>query len=863
MPTYTIELPDGRRMTVESSSPENAQKGAQEWFKANPKPAGKPEQKRLDNAPRVPFYIDDQAGNEVNLNAPEYEDAKAALRQENYSREEGEKARLADRGIGQRIADTATFGLSMIPRTVTGGQYGLGDIFGLANERAGINTKLSEQDFAKANPGFMNAMQWLGEMSMAVPGGSALGNVPKGMQTAARFANASPRGTLASAIRGTGETMAKYSGTPGAVAGSESAFRLPTAVGRAGRGLQSYADSIQPYTPKPPKTKQSTPATAGLPENIQTLPERLRDIQAFREEEVPQFPPSTGSKGTAMAAKTLENMPLIGGTVKSPKTNTELTFKQRQAGLASQLGDLGDQEATGAMVQSALERYRTKGLTELDPSAVKAQGITPYQPQKAAQVLTEGAAKSMKEAAPIRAAEGGGTATTNRGVEVPTAKPLNQIGLRRTNVEDLSDAQVAALVKKPSADTSFAARTEALYESAWRKIPGLMRKDKSANANRVGWLNLQNALKQTQGEIGSQISGQNTLTGQLAQRILTAKSHTSIGELRAIRTELGRALSNFGTFETSLDRSQINRLYGAASRDMEAGLQSIANRAWERTKITGPNKTTVEQAKAADGALYEFRRADRYFRQGMERMGKFMDVLQAKTPNEAAKKVTRALAENTANPGMLRSIMTTLRPEELNSLRGHIIASLGEGRPGGKAAETIMSWHNWGTDMNKIMSTKVGREFMTKGLPEGAARRLENLARMANRMKYYEQTTNFSASGYTTLIGLGAYSMFNPIGAAKLIAVGSLAGLGGKLLTSPAYLAFSENLMKAQLKAGNTAASNARILAAYAKRLPAMANAQKARDPELGQAFKGLAIAIDEQLKRDEQKARALPAPKP
>lgn len=855
MPKYTLGLPDGRQIQLEADAPEMAQKRAFEWAKANPKP-----QASLDTKPKVPQYVEDNGGNEVNYNAPEYADARSQNEAAQRAQQAASAKALDNRGILERALDTAVFAVSTIPRTITKGEYGLGDAIGTVAPSIGKSIAKSEGDFARANEGFLQGAADLGEASLGIPALGQLGAPMRGMGAALSAARMSPRGTIAGAIRGAGETLAKYARSPSQIAGEGRAVELPGAVGRIGRGMQNYADNMQP-----PQPKALPPKPAGVPENIQTIPERLADIQAFKDEELRPFGPATGSAGVARGARTIEELPIIGGTVKSPKTDVELGFKERQAQLATQLGDRGTEEATGNLVQGALDRYRTKGISEIEPGVLRQQGIEPYQPLSRASTMTGGQRERAANAdiAAAKAANGGGTVENARGQTVPASRPLNQIGLRRTEAADLSDSELTRLIRQPSGSTSFAARGEALYESAYRKLPPLMRSDGSRNPNLHGTPNSRQAILQTQREIGNQLgAGQNTVFGDLARRLANPKSNFSFEDLRSIRTEVGRALSNFGDYETRLDRGQLNRIYGALSRDMENALTDVANRAWERTRLpaTASDYLAPAMAKRADAALHEFRRADRYFRQGIGRMDRFTQVLEAKTPNEAARKITRALAENTANPQMLREIQNTLRPNELAALRGHIIASLGAGRPGGKAAETVMSWHNWGTDYHKIMDNPAGREFMTHGLSEDVLRRLNNMARISDRMKYYEQTKNYSGSAYTGIIGAGAVALTNPFTLPKLaLATLGIAGLG-KLLTSSAYLSFQEGFMRAQLRAGNTAAANARIMAQYARRLPALAKTQ--RDPELARSMQALAIAMDQELKgQEKEKARALPPP--
>lgn len=789
-----------------------------------------------------PLYVPDGQGGEIALQNEQRAEYDKGAKEQGKAEKKAKEDWKAKRGYAERAGDTASFVASAIPRMLTRGQYGAGDLVGAVSEPAGESIAKSERDFVQANEATLSGAAEFGEYMAGIPALNTLGAPLRSVGPAVRTMAASPRGTLAGAVRGTGEAVG----------------------GRVGRGLQSYADSMQP--------RQTVKAVRqpSAPQNIQTLPERLRDFGAFRELGMEPFAPALGGSGTARLMRTVEELPVVGGTVKSAKTDVERGAARVQQGIAQQLGSPGSEEATGALAQRALERYRTRGITEIEPSAlrgnpvgpqgpVRAPGINAYQPERAAQVMSGPAAERMRDAAPIRAAAGGGTAQTHRGATVAASRPLNQIGLRRTNADDLSDAEVRRLAQAPSRDTSFATRSEALYESAWRKVPPMMRADDTANPNRIGWTNLRTSLAQTQGEIGSQIAGQNTLAGRLADRISNPRSHTSVGELRSIRTEIGRALSNFGQFEIGLDRSQLKRLYAAASRDMEVGLQDLANRTWQRTRLdrSNPDYLSPDVARRADAALYEFRRADRYMRLGMGRMERFMSVLDAKTPNEAARKIIRGLNEKTADPQMLREISRVLRPEELNALRGYIIGNLGRGRAGAQMAETDFNFNHWATDFHKIVDAPGGREFLLQGLPDGVASRLENLARLADRMKYYEATKNFSGSAYS---GAGIMALMSPgilASAAGLFGGGAIVG---KLMTSKTYTAFLESFMRAQLKAGNTAASNARITAQYIRRLPALAKMQK--DPDTQRAIQAIFMAANEQLKGQEtEKARALPAP--
>jgi hypothetical protein len=720
------------------------------------------------------------------------------------------------RGAGERIADTAAFAGSVIPRTITRGQYGLGDIVGAVSPEAGKSIAEGERDFAQANREGLEAVAAFGEVTAGIPFLNTMGAPIKGATATARMAAANPRGTVANLIE-------------------------DTHLGRTSAGQRATAAAQSALTPK---AKPQAPASQVAPANIQSLPDRLRDMQAFRELEMEPFAPAMASKGTARLARTIEELPVVGGTVKAAKERAEMGARDVQQGIGRDLGAPVTEEAAGQMLQAGLERYRTRGIEDIDPAALRAQGIEPYQPQPAAQIMSNEAAQRAPQAAAIRQQAGqSGTAQTSRGATVPAARPLNQLGLRRTNAEDLSEPELGQLIRAPSRATSFGVRSEALYESAWRKMPNMNRADGSVNPNRLSVPNLRQALGQVVSQIGSQIAGQNTLAGSLAQRIGKAGAHFSFEEIRAIRTELGRALGNFGQFDIGLDRTQLKSLYGALSRDMEVGLQDLANRAWIGTKRAPGAKDYVSPAVArkADAALYEFRRADRYTRLGMERMDRFMSVLNAKTPDQAARSLIKAVNEKTANVGLVREVSRVLRPNEWDAVRGYIFQQLGRGRAGAQEAETIFNWSHWATDFHKMMDAPAGRELLTQGLPADVTRRLENLARVVNRMKYYETTKNFSGSMYTGGAGIALLSPSIMTTAAALF--GSSA-IMGKLLTSRPYTAWLESFMQAQMRVGNTAAANARITAQHARRLMAVAARQK--DPELAKAMQAFGLALSQ-----------------
>lgn len=165
MPTYTISLDDGREYSVESER----ELSDQEAYSMVQR------QIQLDSAGPTDQELEDAAIPRV-----EGDPRKAAFEQDR--RERGlaagaERDRLlALRGPGERARDAATFFASGIPRSLTQGQIGLGEIAQAAGAEGLANRlRQSEQDFATYNNELLRMMGAAGEVAMAVPPLAQLG----------------------------------------------------------------------------------------------------------------------------------------------------------------------------------------------------------------------------------------------------------------------------------------------------------------------------------------------------------------------------------------------------------------------------------------------------------------------------------------------------------------------------------------------------------------------------------------------------------------------------------------------------------------------------------------------------------------
>lgn len=552
--------------------------------------------------------------------------------------------------------------------------------------------------------------------------------------------------------------------TPSRLASSEA---IPLAVER-GRQLGF------PVSPKTAQTGQ-----------------RMADAGAFKDLGVEPFAPAFRSKGAARFARTIEEMPLIGGVVKGPKIETETALANAQQRISQNLGAAPSNEQAGYTLQQGLDRFKNAGAREMEPGVMRARGIEPNEPINPRDVMSAGAERRAARAEPVRQAIGGGTAQTNRGVVVPAAATRAQTLQARRGVESMSDAEIATLIRAPSRETSFATRQEALYEKAFRSVPALSRSNGSANPNMLAATNTRQTLAMIDRQIGNQIGGQSVIGGDIAARLRNPNaSNFPLADLRAMRTEVGRALGSLNPQQTTLNSGQLNALYRALSQDIEIGLMDLANRAVLGTRVSSnrPGYVAPEIARRADQALRDFRVADRYTRQGMARIERFSQILNAKNPEQAMRTLETRMKEGTIDRGMVRAIRDALRPDERHEVLGYLVSRMGQGRPGAQEAERGWNIHGFATDWNR---NKDALRLLMDGADPAVTRQLEALAQISERMKYYETTRNYSGTAYSgiPIITMASGLMTGGWGAvATLIGqVGGGAALG-KFLTNPQYL---------------------------------------------------------------------------
>lgn len=525
------------------------------------------------------------------------------------------------------------------------------------------------------------------------------------------------------------------------------------------------------------------------------------DAAAFEARGVRPFGPSFHRGPAASVGQQLSETPVIGAPLRQNLDETYRDAAVAAERVAEDISPAPTAESAGAAVQRGLDRFQHADLQDLDPNAVRAAGIDPYAPRQRRLIMSAGAERDAAAAAPVRQQIGADVTTTTRGVQVASAQPLGATLMTRTTVEDLSDDALDRLIRLPSSGTSFATRSEALYERAMRMLPTRYRSNGSINPSLVSATNTRNALGQIDDDIASQIAGQGRIDGDLAERMRDFRAaNFSISDLRRIRTEVGRAMGAISPLApASLNRQQLGQLYDALSTDIEIGLDTLANRAaLDVQRATGAARAAAEvQARQAAGALRAFRTADRYTRQGMARMETFLTTMRAQSPEQAARKIVRAGLDGTkGNARLFRNAMRVLRPEERAEFASLVLREMGV------VGEARWSPSRFATAYNAL--SPEARALLFQG---ENAQAVHELYRIARRLAGVEALANSSRSATNALNVSGLAGATTAVATGEMAAAGAIAASGylvSLMMSRPAYTRWLTRYidLRAQMFAG-------------------------------------------------------------
>lgn len=533
----------------------------------------------------------------------------------------------------------------------------------------------------------------------------------------------------------------------------------------------------------------------------QRYTEAVADAAAHDNLDVRPFGPSFNQGPVASIGKQLTETPIVGGPLRNNLDETMQDAATAAGRIAQQISPTATAESAGSAVQRGLARMATAGMEDLEPAALQRLNVPTVAAVPRQQVMSANAAQAAQQAAPIRQQIGANTAQTTRGATVPAARPLSQTLTTRTTPEMLDDAQLARVIRAPAHETSFAARQEALYERAWRMIPAMLRSNGTANPNLVAAVNTRNALGEIAANIASQIGGQNAIAvqGPLAQRIRNAHGgNLQINDLRAIRTEIGRQMRGQGGMptENTLNRTQLQQLYGALSRDIETGIETLANRAAIQAGRTG-NAQDIAMARQAAGALHAMRTADRYTRQGMERIERFMAVMNAQSPEQAARRIVQASLDGTkGNIRMARAAANALRPEERSDMGSLIIQEMG--RPVA-SARGIVAEVGWSPQSFVTRWMQMSPEARGLWFTAEHGQAIDDLFRVAHRLANVEALANTSRSGTNAMNMGGALAGIGSLARGDIatpLAIGASSVAASVLMSRPAYTRWMTQYMR-------------------------------------------------------------------
>ncbi|GJM00241.1 MAG: hypothetical protein DHS20C07_19200 [Methyloligella sp.] len=354
-------------------------------------------------------------------------------------------------------------------------------------------------------------------------------------------------------------------------------------------------------------------------------------------------------------------------------------------------------------------------------------------------------------------------------------------------IEELSDQELKKLVVHESSNSlSFATKQEAMYESAWRKLPPRFKSNGSKNPDLVSTANsrkvLQN-IERLQKQIG--VSGgalQGKFSG-MAEK-LRNRGNLEVSTLRNMRTEVGRMLGRGPDDNVNMDRKQLKELYGAITQDITSGFEKIAHRAASDPAISNAGTVKAFQAVRA------FKRADQFTKKGIERLDNLLELTKAKTPEKAASRImSAALSSGQGNLGLLRAAKKSLRKDEWSDFSSLVLNRIGTPKPGvkGLKQELEFSPATFATEWNKLSDQGKHLIFGGKGTPSREA--IDALVRVSDRIGGLESLANHSNTTNQAITALSSLGVLGTVTGQLPKFLGVLAGTYGysKLVSSPKF----------------------------------------------------------------------------
>lgn len=235
------------------------------------------------------------------------------------------------------------------------------------------------------------------------------------------------------------------------------------------------------------------------------------------------------------------------------------------------------------------------------------------------------------------------------------------------------------------------------------------------------------------------------------------------------RSSIGRKLSS-PSIMVDIPTGQLKQLYKALSKDIE-----------ETTTLIGDQR-----------AMELLKRRNRYWRQGMERVEKFLQpILKKNTPEEAYNALQKTAEKG---PTRIRELSKTLKPEQREIVIGTMLREMGEPPPSVRSVEYTFSPETFLTNLNKL--DEKGFIALARGTRYARSQHLADLRDVASRLREVDKVLkNPSGTSYATMaaisggIGMGGFALGRPVEA--LAVLGTTAGgawATSKLMSSPSFV---------------------------------------------------------------------------
>lgn len=598
------------------------------------------------------------------------------------------------------------------------------------------------------------------------------------------------------------EAVQAFRANPGAVTATDMASAATSGmaeqaakdsgIGPAGQAVAGIVGGIVPGAALSYRnpTGQRIGTATGESMAARRAAEGAEDAAAFAAQDVRPFGPAFNQGPVASIGKQVTETPIVGSPLRNNLDETMQDAATATRRVADQIAPNATPEAAGTSVQRGLDRFRDRSFSELEPANVAALGINPMSPVQRPQGGGQAQMTRIQQGQPLLQQITGGQVQNSRGQPVPLPQTRIQKLATRTTLEDLSDAELGAVVRAPADATSFSTRLDALYERAFRKIPPLLQSNGSRDPLLLPTANSGAVVRGIVGDeartgISAGLQGR---YGQMFETLSNPAANVTLDTLRSMRTAIGRDLSNFGMYDVSLDRTQLRRLYAALSSDIEVGLQDIAVRAAKATQAPGNRALPVDAARQAAQALRDMQVADRYARAGFDRMDRFLNVVRQPNPQLAATQLVRAATDGTGgNMRMFRAAMSVLRPEERAEFGALIVRSMGEPTAG---ARGIIQEVGWSPSRFVTSYQKMSPEARNLVFSPEHQKQIEQLFRVANRLANVEALANTSRSATNAInvsaLGGAATSAMHGDVVTPLAIGGSMLGTA-VLMSRPAY----------------------------------------------------------------------------